>query len=268
MKRNLQYGVSFAGVVFCTSLHCAELSGYAGLGVAVTPVYSGSQHSAPGPLLKAGASLRSEEWGLWGLSMEGLVWTLSPTSPFNVSLVLTPDEGRKEVFSSPLSSSKNRELQGMGDLPDMLMAGAELRYQNEDWMLWLRALSATQKHQYGGETQALPMTLNSGVKTTLWHWRDAELSVAGDITWANSGYQQRHYGVTPEQAQQTDFTTYSPSSGFQQGGFYTELIWHINENLAAGVTGRTAYLLDEAGRSPLVKSRIQYSLSSLIQYTF
>ncbi|MEQ9943052.1 MipA/OmpV family protein [Pectobacterium aroidearum] len=268
MKISLQYGVLLAGIVYCAPLQSAELSGYAGLGVAVSPVYSGSQHSAPGPLLNAGVSLRSESWGLWSLSTEGLAWTLPSDSPFTVSLLLTPDEGRKEVFSYPFSTRKNRDLQGMGDLPDMLMAGAELRYQYEDWALWLRALSATQKHPYGGETQTLAMTLNSGVKTTLWRWRDADLSVAGDISWANSSYQQRHYGVTTSQAQRTDFASYYPSSGFQQGGVYTELVWHISENLAAGVTGRAAYLLDEAGKSPLVKSRMQYSLSSLIQYTF
>mgnify|MGYP000089335735 CR=1 FL=1 len=268
MKRSLQYGVSLAGIAFCAPSHSTDLSGYAGLGVAVSPVYSGSQHYAPEPLFKGGISLRSDDWGHWALSTDGLAWTLPSDSPFTVSLLLTPDEGRKEVFNYPFSARKNRDLQGMGDLSDILMAGVEWRYQNEDWMLWLRALSATQKYRYGGETQALAMTLNSGVKATLWRWQDVDFSVAGDITWANSGYQQRHYGVTAKQEQRTDFSSYYPSSGFQSGGFYSELVWHISENVAAGVTGRAAYLPGEAGRSPLVKSRMQYTLSSLIQYEF
>ncbi|MBS6739205.1 MipA/OmpV family protein [Phytobacter diazotrophicus] len=268
MKRSLQYGVSLAGIMLCVPLHSADLSGYAGLGVAVSPIYSGSQHAAPGPLLKGGVSLKSDGWGYWDLSTDGLAWTLPADSPFAVSLLLTPDEGRKEVFNYPFSGRKNRDLQGMGDLSDILMAGAELRYQREGWMVWLRALSATQKHRYGGETQDPGMTLNSGVKATLWHWRDVDFSVAGDITWANGGYQQRHYGVTTSQAQRTDFSVYRPSSGFQLGGVSTGLVWHISENVAAGVSGRAAYLFDEAGKSPLVKSRMQYTLSSLIQYEF
>lgn len=76
--------------------------------------------------------------------------------------------------------------------------------------------------------------LNSGVKATLWHWRDVDFSVAGDITWANGGYQQRHYGVTTSQ-QRTDFSVYRPSfPGFQLGGVSTGLVWHISENVAAG----------------------------------
>jgi outer membrane scaffolding protein for murein synthesis (MipA/OmpV family) len=97
----------------------------------------------------------------------------------------------------------------MGDMADMLMAGTEMRYQREDWTIWLRALSATQKHRYGGETQQLARTVNSGVKSTLWRGQDVEFSVAGDITWANSGYQQRHYGVTANQSQRTGFEAYS-----------------------------------------------------------
>lgn len=268
MNRSLLYGVSLAGMTLCAPLHSAELSGYAGLGVAVSPVYSGSRHSAPGPLLKGGLSLKSKDWGQWDLSTEGLVWTFQPDSPFAVSLLLASDEGRKEIINYPLSARKNRDLQGMGDLSDMLMAGGELRYQRGDWGLWLRALSATQTHRYGGETQPLARTVNGGVKTILWRGQHVEFSVAGDITWANSGYQQRHYGVTVSQSQRTDFEAYSPSSGLQEGGVDSELVWHISENLAAGVAGRAACLLDEAAKSPLVKSRMQYTLSSMIQYQF
>jgi hypothetical protein len=66
------------GSRFAPPLHGAELSGYAGLGVAVSPVYSGSRHYAPGPLLKGGLSLKSKDWGQWDLSTEGLAW-ISPT---------------------------------------------------------------------------------------------------------------------------------------------------------------------------------------------
>jgi outer membrane scaffolding protein for murein synthesis (MipA/OmpV family) len=185
-----------------------------------------------------------------------------------VSLLLASDEGRKETVNYPFSARKNRDLQGMGDMSDMLMAGAEMRYHREDWTIWLRALSATQKHRYGGETQPQARTVNSGVKSTLWRGQDVEFSVAGDITWANGGYQQRHYGVTANQSQRTGFEAYSPSSGLQEAGVDSELVWHISENLAAGVAGRAACLIDEAGQSPLVKSRIQYTLSSMIQYEF
>ena len=97
MKRSLLYGVSLAGIALCAPLRSAELSGYAGLGVAVSPVYSGSQHYAPGPLLKGGLSLKSKDYGQWDLSTEGLGWTYSPDSPFAVSLLLASDEGRNET---------------------------------------------------------------------------------------------------------------------------------------------------------------------------
>jgi outer membrane scaffolding protein for murein synthesis (MipA/OmpV family) len=131
----------------------------------------------------------------------------------------------KEVFNYPFSGRKNRDLQGMGDLSDILMAGAELRYQREGWMVWLRALSATKAPIRGR---------NAGSGHDVKQWREGNamalagcrFSVAGDITWANGGYQQRHYGVTTSQAQRTDFSVYRPSSGFQLGGVSTGLVWH------------------------------------------
>ncbi|WP_086869073.1 MipA/OmpV family protein [Kosakonia pseudosacchari] len=268
MKRSLQQGVLFSGLLICASTHSAELSGFAGLGVSIRPIYSGSNHTAVGPLLKAGVDLHSENWGLFGLSTDGLIWGLTPDSPFNVSLLLTQDEARKEVFNYPFSGRKNRDLQGMGNLSAALMAGTDLRYQQESWTLWLRLLTATEKQRYGGEAPGRSLIVTSGAQAELWRWQHAAISVGGDISWANSGYQQRHYGVTAHQAHRTDFAIYSPSSGFQQGGLYAELMWHFDKNLAAGLTSRAQYLFDEAGSSPLVNSRMQYSLSSLIQYTF
>lgn len=268
MKSSLQQGVLFSGLLICVPIHSAELSGFAGLGVSAHPIYSGSNHTAVEPLLKAGVNLHSENWGLFGLSTDGLIWGLTPDSPFSVSLLLTKDEARKEVFHYTFSGGKNRDLQGMGNLSAAVMAGADLRYQQQNWTLWLRLLTGTEKQRYGDETPGRSVIITSGVETALWRWQRAALSVGGDISWANSGYQQRHYGVTAHQAQRTDFEFYSPSSGFQQGGLYAELVWHFDKNLAAGLTGRAQYLFDEAGSSPLVDSRMQYTLSSLIQYTF
>lgn len=264
MKRSLQQGVLFSGLLICAPTHSAELSVFAGLGVSARPIYSGSNHTAVGPLLKAGVNLHSENWGLFGLSTGGLIWGLTPDSPFSVSLLLTQDEARKEVFNYPFSGRKNRDLQGMGNLSAAVMAGTDLRYQHENWTLWLCLLTATEKQRYGGEAPGRSLIVTSGAENELWRWQSAALSVGGDISWANSGYQQRHYGVT----QRTGFAVYSPSSGLQQGGLYAEVIWHFDKNLAAGLTSRAQYLFDEAGSSPLVNSRMQYTLASLIQYTF
>ncbi|MFE4110057.1 MipA/OmpV family protein [Kosakonia sp. YIM B13611] len=268
MKRSLQQGVLYSVLLICAPTHSAEFSGFAGLGVSARPIYSGSNHTAVGPLLKAGVNIHSENWGLFGLSTDGLIWGLTPDSPFSVSLLLTQDEARKEVFNYPFSGRKNRDLQGMGNLSAAVMTGADLRYQQENWTLWLRLLTATEKQHYGGEAPGRSMIVTSGAEAQLWRWQSATLSVGGDISWANRVYQQRHYGVTARQAQRTDFAVYSPSSGLQQGGLYAELVWQFDKNLAAGLTSRAQYLFDEAGSSPLVNSRMQYTLSSLIQYTF
>ncbi|EQC2551367.1 structural protein MipA [Enterobacter kobei] len=268
MKRSLQQGVLFSGLLICVPTHGTQFSGFTGLGVSTRPIYSGSSHMAVGTLLKAGVNLHSENWGLLGLSTDGLIWGLTPDSPFSVSLLLTQDEARKEVFNYLFSGRKNRDLQGMGNLSAALLAGTDLRYQQENWTLWLRLLTATEKQRYGGEAPDRSLIVTSGAEAELWRGQNVSLSVGGDISWANSGYQQRHYGVTEQQAQRTNFAVYSPSSGFQQGGLYAEVVWHFDKNLSAGLSSRAQYLFDEAGSSPLVNSRMQYTLSSLIQYTF
>lgn len=106
MKVSLQQRVLFSGLLICAPTHSAELSGFAGLGASVRPIYSGSNHMAVEPLLNAGVNLHSENWGLFGLSTDGLIWGLTPDSPFSVSLLLTQDEARKEVFNYSFSGKK------------------------------------------------------------------------------------------------------------------------------------------------------------------
>lgn len=268
MKRNLQNSIPLVGMLLCTPAYTADLSGFVGLGAAVSPVYSGSNQYAVGPIFKAGANVRSQEWGLFGVSTDGLIWDLAPDSDFSVNLLLTQDAGRKEEFSYPFSGKKNRALKGMGNLPDTVMAGAELRYQKEDWAAWIRMLNATQKRNYGGEELGTTMVVSSGVEKEIWRGRSTSLSVGGDVSWANRSYQQSHYGVTALQAERTAFDTYSPSANFQKGGLYTELVWHLTDSLAAGFNSRAEYLFDESGKSPLVNDRLQYTLSSIVQYAF
>lgn len=268
MKRSMQCGVLLMGGVICMQANATEFSGFAAAGATVSPIYSGSDHFAPGPLLKAGVTARSQNWGAVSLSTEGLSWNFMPESRFSTSLLLTRDEGRKDTFNYPLSGKKNHSLNGMGDLPATVMAGTELRYQNDDWAVWLQILGTNKKCDYGSETLGAAMVVNSGVEAVILRRHSTVLSLGSDISWANRAQMQKHYGVTTSQANHTRFDQYAPSAGWQTGGLYADLIWELTNSLSAGVNGRVGYLFDEAGKSPLVNSRAQYTLSSFILYSF
>lgn len=268
MKKIKQVRIAAIGLVLPGLAQAAEFHGFVGAGMAVSPLYSGASHYAPGPVLKGGFAVETEAWGRVGVSTDGVMWQPMPDGQLVFGLLATRDEGRKETFDYPFSGKQNRDLNGMGDLPDTLMAGAQLRYQKTDLALWIRVLSATQKRDYGGEALGPMTTIAAGAQTALWRWHGAALSVGSDLNWASRGYLQAHYGVTGRQAERTGFDDYAPSSGWQKGGIYTGLSWELTSSLSAGVSGRVDYLFSEAGRSPLVNSRAQYTLSSLIQYSF
>ncbi|MBF8462693.1 MipA/OmpV family protein [Klebsiella michiganensis] len=268
MDRRMLRGGLLAGVLLCTGAMSAEISGFAGLGASVAPLYSGSSRYAPGPLLTAGVTWRSQDFGTFALTSNDFNWDPAPNSPFSMSLQVTSDGGRKETINSPFSARKNHDLRGMGDLPATVMAGVRLRYRQDGWSAWANALTATQKRHYGGEALGNPVTASSGAEMTLLRWHDGALAVGGDITWASRGYLQGHYGISARQAAQTGFPPYSSSAGWQNGGVYSELTWHLTDLLSAGFNGRVEYLFSEPGKSPLVRSRVQYTLSSLLLYSF
>jgi hypothetical protein len=52
----------------------------------------------------------------------------------------------------------------MGNLSAAVMAGADLRYQQQNWTLWLRLLAATENQRYGDESPGRSVIITSGVK--------------------------------------------------------------------------------------------------------
>ncbi|HBX2614176.1 TPA: MipA/OmpV family protein [Klebsiella pneumoniae] len=262
------YLLPLLGLLHGHQVSCAELHGFIGTGLEYAPVYSGARQYSVQPGFQAGGTIQGEHWGALTLSSDGVEWDLSPDTPFSASLLVYIDDGRDEVISTPFSHKENNELKGMGDLPDIPMAGVSVSYKMDALALWFRGLAATRTREYGGVPLGRMYKFASGGQFTMFELQNEALSVGSDLTWASSGYQQGHFGVSAQQALTTRFDKYTPGSGLQSGGIYTDLTYRLTDHLIAGLNLRADYLFDKAARSPLVDKRTGYSVGSLIQYSF
>lgn len=256
------------GMSLCISVFAAELSGSLGPGLSLAPAYSGSSHAYFKPVLRGDITLRSEDHGALGLTTDGLFWRLFPSTPFGVTLLAEWEQGRKEVIHYPFSGRRFRYLEGMDDMPSTLLAGVEFSDEIGSVSSSLKIVYATKKRDDGEVSLGRTLVVTLGTEKHLALTEQVVRTVGADITGWNQGLLQGYYGVSPRQASRTAFSEYHPDAGFQQTGIYSEINYHITQRTALGLSQRTNYLLPEAGRSPLVKQRLNHLVSTSIEYHF
>lgn len=224
-------------------------------GMAVAPAYVGSSHYATQPLYDAQGNYHNDDWGDFSLGIiHGARWQLPLSEPFGVALLLGYDAGRDERIST--LGGHNNQLRGMGDLGGSLEAGLELSYQLAPFTLYVKGMQATRERHYGGEDLKHTAYVDMGVKGD--YALNAQWMFLGKVyaTWANSGYEQGYFGVTPLQSQRSGFAVYRPKSGMKQVTAEAALNyqWSPSVSLQTGV--EVYRLTGDAADSPLVDSTL------------
>ena len=219
------------------------LSGRIGLNVVTMPTYEGSPNTRTlaGPDLTL--SYRSREWGSFEFGQRALFWRAIEAGQFRFGLVAQFDPGRKDKDTSGLDPTPgDKRLAGMGRVNSSTEAGMSIGYGPV-------ALVARQSlSERGAKGAQVDMTVEHA-----WSLSDRlGLRLALGATWADSGYMQAYFGVTPAQAQATSFSTYTPKAGLRKveasvGAEYAVApTWTLQASLSISRLGHVA------ANSPLV----------------
>ncbi len=225
-----------------------------GGGIAFAPAYQGADKYRPTAIYDINVGYSHGNWGSVSLGNNGLSWALPLDEPFGVALLLDYDSGRDEVIKT--LDGRDKTLKGMGDLGGALQAGVELSYQLDPFRTYIKALQATKKRHYGGEDLGRTLLAELGVGTITPLNDQFSLQTNLSTTWANSGYQRGYFGVTPEQAKRTAFSTWRPGSGFKDVTFSAALNYDWTQNIALQAGAGVTALVGDAANSPIVEKKV------------
>lgn len=235
------------------------LSGRIGASVATVPTYEGS----PDDRVLAGPDLtliyRSHDWGTLEFSPRGLTWSTVEAGRFRFALVAQFDLGRRDGDTSTLNPTPgDGRLAGMGRVSSSAEVGVGVGY-GPVMLVARQALSERGLSRAQVDLSAdIPWSLSERFS----------LYFALGATWANRGYMQTYFGVTPAQERATSFSAYTPKSECRK----VEASVGVEYALAPrwkllGSVGVTQ-LGDVAASSPLVARRTAASAAFGAAYEF
>ena len=239
-----------------------ERGGALTLSVQSGPDYLGA--SGRGLSVRPGFFLR---WGRFSVSsggswaarrqdteLTGLGYEIARGETFDASLGLRMDSGRNESDSPALA--------GMGDIRRTIRAriGADWRFR-PGWQL-SGSWTIDAFGRGGGNLGELRLRHEWVLSPMLTLTSGAALTLAGDR------YLQTYFGVTPEQAQRSGYSEYSPGLGLRDLQLYTALRYELGEHwVLTGGPGLTR-VLGPAARSPLTQKKQTWTLSAGAGYRF
>ncbi|MDS7596325.1 MipA/OmpV family protein [Agrobacterium tumefaciens] len=82
-----------------------------------------------------------------------------------------------------------------------------------------------------------------------------QVSAGPRATWVSKKYNERYYGVTPEQTAAGAPSPYSPNGGLHSVGVGAAITWKVTENAEIGSFAEYRRLTGDAGASTLVRER-------------
>ena len=211
----------------------ASLSGALGAAVAAMPEFEGSNRYTARVLpvinLAYGQAFLSMGQGL-GLDLVSAPdWTVAPALRYRWA--------RKEKDSDL--------LRGMGDLEDGLEAGGVVRWQPGPAGLSLKVFQGL------GRVDGLTAELGADYGTAL--TEDLTGAVGLAAMFADRKYNQNYFGITPGQADKSEYRAYDPGAGLKHAAVSGSLSYALTEDLGLGLMAEYKRLAGPAADSPLVE---------------
>lgn len=235
-------------------------------GVGMEPIYQGASKYTLTPIVGLDASVSTERWGMFSANETGLAWLLPLNSPWGVALLAAYDGGRDEEIRT--SSGKSHELKGMGNLKAAPEVGLALSYLNGPYHLYLKGLRTVKKRNYGGEELGFTSRVELGGEYSFVLTDTLSSSMSLASSWGDSKLLQGHFGVTRQQEKNSQFHYYKPGSGIRDITYQFSMIYQFTPSFALQGAIGGYYLVGDAGRSPLTKSRAAMATGVALSYTF
>jgi outer membrane scaffolding protein for murein synthesis (MipA/OmpV family) len=97
---------------------------------------------------------------------------------------------------------------------------------------------------------------------------DLFLFAGPTVSVANTKYMKAYFGVTPAEAANSPLRAYSPGSGVKDVGFGLSAAYLITDNWVIVANSAYERLLGEAGNSPIVEDKSQFTINLNLVYHF
>ncbi len=234
-----------------------------GIGLVAAPAYEGSKHYLASPIPMVAISWHDTvSLGTNGLSI------YHKAKGFRYGVGVTYDPGRKDNGKNLFGmSSGDHRLEGMGNINPAAAFKTFISYDlhlSQDAPLIVidaSAIKLTGRNNSGVLIRggiSMPYQLNQ-------NWR---MVPNINTTWANDRYMNDYFGVTPEQATRSQFSTYKAKAGIKDVGIGLNVTYKIDKNWFVSCNGRGKMLLGGAASSPVSATNIDASIATLVGYHF
>lgn len=242
-----------------------DWDGAIGLGVGVLPTYQGSGETlaAVVPILRLSWRDRIE------IGSGGLSWLISNDGPVRWGVGLTFDRGRDEEDGQGFFiDDLDGRLLGMGDVD----SAVGLRVFGSTHLGPVELHASVSKFSGDGDDELVPQ--NDGVlaefgATMPILQRDRwKLAAKLNTTWADEAYTQAFFGVTPFQASQTSFPTFTPGAGLKDVSLGLHSEWSLSSRWFLSADAGVTRLLGDAADSPITEEQTGVSFLVGVGYRF
>lgn len=152
----------------------------------------------------------------------------------------------------PRDESDDDALEGLGDVDRAYEIGAQVSYGAGPVTAYGAVRRGFEGHE--GVVGELGAKYRTDLSDRVTLWSGLELG------YGNSDFTQTYFGVTSEQAANSQYSVYSPDSGFTSAAIKFEARYAINETTS--ILGEVEYgkLIGDAGDSPVVQDEYQAAL--------
>ena len=222
-----------------------------GLGVAMLPLYEGSNsyHPVPAPNF----DIRYKDIA-FASSGDGIGVNVLRGKTYRVGVALGYDLGRNAHVSDRLHGIGN-----VGDAPELRLFA--------DVALLPFVLTADLRRALGGHEGLIG---DLGVYVPVVGRQDLVVFVGPSATFADDRYMQAYFGISTTQsaASTAHFPVYQADGGFKNVGFGAAAIDFLDEHWFLDADLAVERLIDSAGNSPIVQDRNQFAMSLVLGYQF
>ncbi|MEZ5856843.1 MAG: MipA/OmpV family protein [Hyphomicrobiaceae bacterium] len=147
--------------------------------------------------------------------------------------------GARKASSDPV-------LHGVGDVDQAFEAGARVSYR------WQNARALFElRHGFGGYSGWVGQL---GADAIFQPTAKLTIEIGPRLGFADDGYMQTYFGITPEQAAASGYQIYDASTGFKNVGAQGEARYQLSNRWALVGKFEYQHLISDAGDSPLVSA--------------
>lgn len=230
-----------------------------GLGAGVAPVYEGSTHYLPSPIPLLKISWRDTvSLGLDGLSVH------HKFGGFRFGVGMTYDPGRKDNGKNMVGmSSGDHRLEGLGNIKPAVGFKAFASYDIHPFQnIPLVVIDASVTKLNGRSNNGI--LVQGGLSMPFQFGENWRLTPKISATWANDRYMKEYFGITPEQAARSRFSTYKAKAGIKDAGVGLNVTYSIDKHWFISGDGQVKKLLSDAASSPISATNTNASIVMLV----